>query len=570
MLVRTFYFDEFLKSLKQLENENNVAILEDHLKIIGIDLINETPIIQDNYLIAAIKLESNFPREIISERISLSFEMINKNLTNLQINEVNSQRLPMSIHLDYKQDNTLSCASVVCDTKGKQPLRRSSSTRRKTSPTIRLDFTNNIFIENFVIKPGFNLIEVKGKATRVGEWNFKQISIQLQKLDFLSENLPIKLNSFEVTTKPSSAVLNYMNLVAGLEQSVKLIISGGSFVFPKESIISFKCSKNLKMRLTKINEEKDDFQRELKIDLSNFKSFEEKTVELDAICELPGRREEKHIEQKIALQCPWSRNEIQIPLHFQPALIASCRLHSSGTRKFLQVVIKGICDSKMILSNASMKCSSKGVELMDINPVSQNDTVIYKNLTISYLYEIQVEPLKTENELPTIQVEFTMQYADFMKPAIKRNYQCTFDVTDYTTLFRIQASIGLSVTGGVGTELCRVGSVCHLNLKITKVQENPFIDLMYEVLGDQNMWAVCGRSAGVVSMQDIESHSFQLEVLPLTAGFLPLPNIRLSKYISANKAKLEVHPKLHPFPPGQVYNSTKSMQIHVLASSNAE
>lgn len=45
--------------------------------------------------------------------------------------------LPMSIHLDFKQDNTLDCASVVCDTKNNkhQLVRRSSSTRRKVSPT---------------------------------------------------------------------------------------------------------------------------------------------------------------------------------------------------------------------------------------------------------------------------------------------------------------------------------------------------------------------------------------------------------------------------------------------------
>lgn len=72
-------------------------------------------------------------------------------------------------------------------------------------------------------------------------------------------------------------------------------------------------------------------------------------------------------------------------------------------------------------------------------------------------------------------------------------------------------------------------------------------------------------------MEDVESHSITLDVLPLTAGFLPLPNIRLSKYISATKAsKTDAHPRLQPFPPGQIYNSTKSMQIHVLASSNVE
>lgn len=48
-----------------------------------------------------------------------------------------SVMLPMAIHLDFKQDNTLDCASVVCDTKASkhQILRRSSSTRRKITPT---------------------------------------------------------------------------------------------------------------------------------------------------------------------------------------------------------------------------------------------------------------------------------------------------------------------------------------------------------------------------------------------------------------------------------------------------
>lgn len=75
---------------------------------------------------------------------------------------------------------------------------------------------------------------------------------------------------------------------------------------------------------------------------------------------------------------------------------------------------------------------------------------------------------------------------------------------------------------------------------------------------------------GVVSMHETDNQTIQLEVLPLSPGFLPLPSIRLSKYISADKTKSELHPKLQPFPPGQVYNSTKSMQIHVLASNNTE
>lgn len=69
-------------------------------------------------------------------------------------------------------------------------------------------------------------------------------------------------------------------------------------------------------------------------------------------------------------------------------------------------------------------------------------------------------------------------------------------------------------------------------------------------------------------MEDSNECNVTLDVFPLSPGFLRLPNIRLSKYI-ANKSKSE-GPKLLPFAPTQVYNSTKSLQLHVLASNNNE
>ncbi|KXJ68771.1 hypothetical protein RP20_CCG001772 [Aedes albopictus] len=582
MMVRTFYFDEFAKSLKTLKELRNVDIdalnvmttLEDHFKILDIS-IQQTSIIQDDAVLVTLKIESNFPREIFCQQVLLSFEMSPKqpadgptasSATSLM---EPSALLPISIHLDYKQDRTLSCASVACDNKAKQPVRRTSSTRRKISPTQRSDFTNCVSSEKILLQPGLNVIELHSKAKRVGSWSFNQLAVQLDNVEFLSESLPQGLPSFEIITKASSAVLNFMNLVAGVEQPVKLIVSGGSFRFPKDANIVLKCSKNLKMRIASLDGgvAKAPFERELVVNLQNFESFEERTINLEALCDLPGRREEKPIEQKVTLQVPWSRNEIQIPLHFLPAMIASCRLHSSGARKFLQVILKGVSDHKLILKDASMSCAAEGVTIIDINPKSQNEITMSKTVSISYLYEIQVEALKAESELPVIHVDYRMKFADASLPEDIRYYipySVTFDVMDYTTLFTICAKIEPS-------ELCRVNSVCHLNLRISKVHANPFSDLMYEVLADQNMWVVVGRTAGVISMEDVDSHSITLDVLPLTAGFLPLPNIRLSKYISANKSsKTDAHPRLQPFPPGQIYNSTKSMQIHVLASSNVE
>uniref|UniRef100_A0AAG5CNJ8 Trafficking protein particle complex subunit 10 n=1 Tax=Anopheles atroparvus TaxID=41427 RepID=A0AAG5CNJ8_ANOAO len=580
-LVRTFYFDEFTKSLRALQTIRNVDInalsvistLEDHFRVVSIQL-DSTSIVQDDFILATLELESLFPRELVAEQVLLSFEMNAKQSLEPSPTAVGGTpcskdvgaQLPIVLHLDYKQDNTLAGSSVACDNRTKQPVRRSSSTRRKISPTQRSDFTHCLTGEQrLVLRPGRNTITLQTKATRVGTWSFRQLSVQVDAVEFLSEALPVKLSNFETITKASVASLNFVNLVAGVEQPVELIISAGSFRFPKDATATLRCSKNLKMRLPlAAGREQPPFERELTVPLLNFAPFETRTIPLEAICDLPGKREERAIEQKVSLAVPWSRNEISIPLHFMPALIASCRLHSSGARKFLQVVLKGVSDYRLVLRDVRMTCASEGVTIIDINPAEQQETVMSKALSISYLYEFQVEALKAEAELPMVQVVFRMRFADVTLPEERRSYlpySVTFDVMDYTTLFTICAKVEPQ-------ELCRVNSVCHLNLRISKVHDNPHGDLMYEVLADQNMWAVVGRTAGVISMEEVESHSITLDVLPLTAGFLPLPNIRLSKYISANKSKNDTHSRLQPFPPGQIYNSTKSMQIHVLASTN--
>lgn len=112
-----------------------------------------------------------------------------------------------------------------------------------------------------------------------------------------------------------------------------------------------------------------------------------------------------------------------------------------------------------------------------------------------------MEPLKTEIELPLIKVQFLTKYSSIEKPYLLRNFICSFDLIDYITLFRIQAQLEPN-------ELCRLRSVCNLNLKITKVHDNPYENLMYEVLTDQNLWAVCGRSSGKHT-----SYQLQFELL---------------------------------------------------------
>lgn len=260
-------------------------------------------------------------------------------------------------------------------------------------------------------------------------------------MDFLSESLPIKGDSFEITTKAASATLNFKNLIAGIEQKIELIVSSGSFIFPKEATITLKCSKYLKLRqfdnqLISGDQPNQQFKSEISLCLIDMKPFQEHKVELAIMCDLLGQRDDKLIDQKITLQCPWSRNEMTIPLAFQLPMIASCRLHSSsGTRKFLQVMVKGL-ESELELSNIAMNCDCTGVTLHNNNPKTVNTYKCQKNSILSFLWELQVEPLQAECQLTLIKVNFSLDYAhinDGITFPLRKHYYCKFDVTDYTT-----------------------------------------------------------------------------------------------------------------------------------------
>lgn len=106
VLVRTFYFDEFLVWLKKIQLEpmklptgksnddvdvndetiadcdahpqNMFATLDDHFHVIDIDVKrrqNNEQIIQDEFIFVELKFDSHFPREILADEIALSFEM---------------------------------------------------------------------------------------------------------------------------------------------------------------------------------------------------------------------------------------------------------------------------------------------------------------------------------------------------------------------------------------------------------------------------------------------------------------------------------------------------------------
>lgn len=67
-----------------------------------------------------------------------------------------------------------------------------------------------------------------------------------------------------------------------------------------------------------------------------------------------------------------------------------------------------------------------------------------------------------------------------------------------------------------------------------------YSNFLLQVLADQAVWAVCGRSSAVVDMSDKKPSSdnakltITVEVMPLLGGHLVLPKVRISKYIPSS------------------------------------
>lgn len=57
--------------------------------------------------------------------------------------------------------------------------------------------------------------------------------------------------------------------------------------------------------------------------------------------------------------------------------------------------------------------------------------------------------------------------------------------------------------------------------------------LVPTVADSSSNWAVCGKSSGLVSMPMTTNatHKVQIEVMPLFAGHLPYPKIKVLKYL---------------------------------------
>ncbi|XP_046398628.1 trafficking protein particle complex subunit 10 [Ischnura elegans] len=452
-------------------------------------------------------------------------------------------------------------------------------------------------------------------------------------LDFLSDSISPSV-SFDVHTEPPTVSINKGegDLLAGIEQEMTLAINTGSLGISADTYINVKTSKGLLMQVKssdseKLNEEINDAEplsRDFKIHLPVSEPFKSAAIPLRVLASLSSHKDHSPIYHKVTLMCPWppvsttiasniseasEEEEKVIPLQFLPPFQIGFRLHTAHHRKFVHVTVTGLSSQviwlqqpeMIILNEESIKeVTSCDFDLIGLNPVGQCLRVT-NGTNVSYMWELKfdsgqenirssLQPYYGNNscQSPTIHVEFHLKYSGGMNAecspdsSLFKPYTCRFEVNDYRTLYEVRSR----VEPAKGSEFCRAGGMCHLRLQIVRLGPPPALippaslnqasiaSLMYEVLADQTMWAICGRTAGVITLDgEVDKQNVTLDVMPLIGGFLPLPLVRLSKYIpieaksGSGRDGASQHPRLEPFSPGQVYNSSKAQQVHVLPSA---
>ncbi|GFW67095.1 trafficking protein particle complex subunit 10 [Trichonephila clavipes] len=364
------------------------------------------------------------------------------------------------------------------------------------------------------------------------------------------------------------------DLVAGIEQDLMLKIFSGSSSFTEGTIVVLKASRGLKM---KKDSSSLSWVEDMQVTLPEMQPFTSAEISLKVIAQFQPQRNANTMEHFITIMCPWSSNAQRISIQFLPPFFISQKLNTCGIRKYVEIIAHGVTFlHQFLLSNAQLELADqKDVALQQLGP--SDAMTIETDINASYLWEIMTED---PNQLPSHFI-FSLDYQlieDVPHEVLHFSYE--FKLSHYETLFAVRARI----EPPAGSEFCRAGNMCFLHISINQVNDSNITTLMYEVVADQAVWAVCGRTAGVVNIDNSKKHGVILDVKPLIPGFLPLPTVRLSKYIPAELRKPSSKDstpskdsgsynssnvaRLEPFDTGQVYNWSRAKQIDVLPASS--
>ncbi|XP_060741347.1 trafficking protein particle complex subunit 10 [Tachysurus vachellii] len=571
-------------------------------------------------------------------------------------------------------DNMLNSTSVVCKNahlllrgnEGSSPLDVHSAVG--SAFTIE-DGTQVLKTNNVTLLPGNNSIIFTALSTKPGTYTLRQLCATVGCVQFVLPHI-YPIVKYEVYSQEPQLTIEPLteSLLAGLPQRVKFTILTGHYEVKKGDALqlsntdsmpilhSSSCSARILSGTGELVGEAalsiQSSEKVTSISLPLTPPYHTLEFQLEVLCHIPlsparveserlTNGEIRHrpksrtrfnsgmafVDQKVSIDCPWSIYSILISLTFYTPFRAKHSLLSAGKRKYIQVCLENVSNTNFCLANQTLSEHQHTplLELLSLNAKTRQ--VVYSKQSVYSLWEVKW----TTEPLPCLQCVFSASFspADAPDTALKP-YSYEFQLERVSTLYSVKADIQPTV----GEQHCRAGTLCRLEVSVTRLiepseaegedeelMENEGVrtaKLMYEVVDNSSNWAVCGKSSGLVSMPvaAMATHKVQMEVMPLFAGKLPFPSIRVFKYLphsaqptsqpdtdsclendnlslldkgleeqgdtASLRSRGSIHsvgsneqqqralpmPRLEPFSPGQVFNSSQAQQVLVLPSTD--
>nr|XP_045359962.1 trafficking protein particle complex subunit 10 isoform X1 [Camelus bactrianus] len=330
-------------------------------------------------------------------------------------------------------------------------------------------------------------------------------------------------------------------------------------------------------------------------------------------------------DHRVSIDCPWSIYSTVIALTFSMPFRTTHSLLSAGTRKYVQVCVQNLSELDFHLSDSNLVAAGDSSDLRLVPLHTDSQQHVRSEQAAFFVWELKW----TREPPPPLHGQFSVGFSPASEQRLSvslKPYTYEFQVDNFFTLYSVTAEI----SPPPGAELCKTGALCSLEVTITRLADLLEVDkdealtesaeyfstkLMYEVVDNSSNWAVCGKSSGVVSMPVCAraTHRVHMEVMPLFAGYLPLPDVRLFKYLphhSAHSSQLDADswiendglsvdkhvdeqldsssirsrgsghsaassehkglpmPRLQALPPGQVFNCSAGTQVLVVPSKD--
>ncbi|XP_020008295.1 trafficking protein particle complex subunit 10 isoform X1 [Castor canadensis] len=564
-------------------------------------------------------------------------------------------------------DNSLNTTGIICRNVHMLLRRQESGSSLETPSGVTLeDGAHVLRCSSVTLEPGANKVAFRTQAKEPGTYTLRQLCASVGPVWFVLPHIYPVVQYDVYSQEPQLHVEPLTDsLLAGIPQKVKFTVTTGHYTVKNgdslqlsnvEGMLILWQAENRAMIYSNSREESSsallriqssdkvtsiglpaapayhviEFELEVLSSPSAPASrVESGTLGMTELCRKQDREKAGSgmvtADHKVSIDCPWSIYSTVIALTFSVPFRTTHSLLSAGTRKYVQVCVQNLSELDFELSDSNLEDTGHSADLQ-LTPLStQSQQHIHSKQSVFFVWELTW----TREPPPPLHCQFSVGFSPAAEEQLSislKPYTYEFQVENFFTLYSVKAEI----VPPPGAEYCRTGSLCSLEVSIMRLADLLEVDkdealmeldeyfstkLMYEVVDNSSNWAVCGKSCGVISMPLAAraTHRVHMEAMPLFAGYLPLPDVRLFKYLphhSAHSSQLDadswiendslsvdkhlddqldcgsmrsrgsVHssssgepkglpmPRLQALPAGQVFNSSTGTQVLVIPSQD--